>query len=249
MKKGTPWSMLVPCLCLILAGAPNPATAQEGTETRILASAIVDHDVVNEEGEKIGEVDDLVIRRSGKVKKVTLEVGGYLDVFDKRVALSFSYIQVLDNGDILVDATKKQLNQKPEFSYFEKNLRPEYYYRSRPLNRPPYYSPPGYSFQPEPSPPPGGKHQWTFSPSRYLATVIMDRNVINEQGRHVGTVEDLVIDEDEEVSELILSSDRILGEDQYVSVPFEPLGFSAFGLVYDITRQELMNRSRIRYED
>lgn len=67
MKKGTPWSMLVPCLCLILAGTPSPAPAQEGTETRILASAIVDHDVVNvvnEEGEKIGEVDDLIIRRS-----------------------------------------------------------------------------------------------------------------------------------------------------------------------------------------
>lgn len=237
------------CLAALTAALAGPASAQEGTGTQVMASTIVDANVVNEQGEKIGEVDDLVIRRSGKVKKLTMEVGGFLDAFDKIVAVSFGDMQVTENGEVLVKATAEQLNQLPEYEYWEKGLRPEYYFRSRPYTGAPYYNPPRYTLRPEPVFPPDGPDQWAFSPARYLATVAMDRNVISRRGRSIARVQDLVIGADGEVQSLILSSFRFLGEDVSVKAPYRPLSFSAYGLVYDLTLDELEELPQVPYEE
>lgn len=240
------WIAWIACLGIGLAFAGSSPAQEDPDDARWLASIVVDGDVVNEHGEKIGEVDDLVIRRSGKVKKAAVEVGGFLDVFDKVVAVSFSNVSRLETGSLLVKATAEQLDQKPAFRYLEEGLQPDYYYRSRPYAGPPYYSPRGYFFRPESAYPP--PEQWAFSPARYLATAVMDRNVMNPQGRSVGMIEDLLI-EDGEVNTLVLSSHRVLGEGVHVTVPYRPLGFTAFGLVYDIARQELKERPRYGYDE
>jgi sporulation protein YlmC with PRC-barrel domain len=239
MKRGA--ARLVPfaCAVLTLIGSPAPSRSQEA-ETGLLASEIVDQDVVNSQGVKIGEVDDLVIRRSGRVKKLTLEVGGFLDAFDKIVGVSFSHVEVRSDGSVSVDASAERLERMPAFDYYRRGLRPEYYYRSRPSPSPPPGAPRGYAFRPEPLYAPPGA--WAFSPSRYLATVVMDRALIDPRGRNVAVVEDLVIGEEAEVRALVLSSPRTLGEGVYVSVPYRPPGFTAYGLVYDITREELKER-------
>jgi sporulation protein YlmC with PRC-barrel domain len=234
------WIAWAACLGLFLA-FPAGSAAEE----RWPAGSVVDGDVVNEHGEKIGEVDDLVLRRSGRVKKAALEVGGFLDVFDKIVAVSFAHVSRLETGNLLVKATKEQLDQKPAFRYLEEGLQPEYYYRSRPYAGPPHFTPRGYYYRPEPAYPPA--EQWAFSPARFLATAVMDRNVMNRQGRSVGMIEDLLI-QDGEVKAFVLSSHRVLGEGVHVTVPYRPLGFTAFGLVYDITRQELKERPRFTYD-
>ncbi len=252
MKQATPWKLQASVfLCLALIGPLHPASAgaQQDIPEEMLARSIVDHDVVNDRGEKIGEVDDLIIRRSGKVKKMTMEVGGFLDLLDKIVAVPFGDVRFPENGDVAVKASVEQLNRMPEYDYFEKGLRPEYYYRSPAYPRSPYYTRPGYALRPEPVIPPGGPEQWTFSPARYLATVVLDRNVVSKNGRSLGRVQDLVIDEDAQVAAFILSSVRFLGEDVYVSLPYEPPGFTAYGLVCDITLQELKDLPEHPYED
>lgn len=52
-------------LCALLASVP--AAAQK---SMTFATTLLDQDIENEVGEKIGEVDDLVIKRSGRVKKM-----------------------------------------------------------------------------------------------------------------------------------------------------------------------------------
>jgi len=41
------------------------------------------------------------------------------------------------------------------------------------------------------------------------------------------------------LKEFIIPSVNIMGEDTFIALPYEPLGFTAYGLVYDITRDEL----------
>ncbi len=241
------WIAWIACLGIGLAFAGSSPAQEEPDDARWLASTVVDGDVVNESGEKIGEVDDLVIRRSGKVKKAAVEVGGFLDVFDKVVAVSFSNVSRLETGNLLVKADKQQLDRKSAFRYREEGLQPDYYYRSRPYAGPPYYAPRSYYYRAEPAYPP--PEQWAFSPARFLATAVMDRSVMNSRGRSLGRIEDLLIGDDAEVKAFVLSSHRVLGEGVYVTVPYQPLGFTAFGLVYDITRQELKERPRYGYDE
>jgi hypothetical protein len=68
----------------------------------------------------------------------------------------------------------------------------------------------------------------------------MDRRLINEQGKDIGMVEDLIVNrKNYKVEKIVLSSLDIMGKDVYVALPYEPLGFTAYGLVYDITPQQL----------
>lgn len=123
---------------------------------------------IRNEGKRVYLITgDLIIRRSGKAKKLTVEFGGFLDIGDKLVALP-------------------------------------------------------------------------FSPSRFLASAVMNRHIINEEGKRVGRVKDLVINrKNNRVEKIILSSIDILGEDVHVALSYEPLGFTAYGLVYDITLHAL----------
>jgi len=240
-------------LIVLLLGFPPGSQAQEG-EALVLASQIIDQDVYDENQKLIGEVDDMIIRRSGRVKDLTVEFGGFLDMGDKLVAIAFKSTS-MKNGGIALEATEQELEKRQEFNYYESNLRPEYYYRPRPrayggpyyggpyeyrYGRPYRYGPygyrPGYSY-------PGGqemRYELALSPSRFLASVVMDRRLINEEGKGIGTVEDLIINrKDNNVEKIVLSSLDIMGEDVYVALPYEPLGFTAYGLVYDITPKEL----------
>jgi hypothetical protein len=68
----------------------------------------------------------------------------------------------------------------------------------------------------------------------------MDRPLINEEGRNIGRVQDLIINrKNNNVEKIVLSSLDIMREDVYVALRYEPLGFTAYGLVYDITPKEL----------
>ncbi|NWG02785.1 MAG: PRC-barrel domain-containing protein [Syntrophaceae bacterium] len=81
------------------------------------ASRIIDHPVKNDRGEELGEVDDLIIRRNGRVKKVILSVGAFLGIGDRLVAVSFSSLKIDERGNILYRITKEQLEKHPVYTY------------------------------------------------------------------------------------------------------------------------------------
>jgi hypothetical protein len=68
----------------------------------------------------------------------------------------------------------------------------------------------------------------------------MNRRLINSVGKRLGTLEDLVINcKNNTVEKIVLSRVGALEEDGYVALPYEPLGFTAYGLVYDIEPRRL----------
>jgi sporulation protein YlmC with PRC-barrel domain len=226
----------------------NPSSSlAQGKRDLVLASRIIDGTVLTVQGKETGEVDDLIIRRSGKVKKITMEIGGFLIFGEKLVSVKPGKVQIKDEK-VVVNLTEEQLENKVEFNYYESGLRPGYYYRTRPY----YYAPRPYyaPYRPYPQTRSEQGEEWAHSPGRFLASVIMDRLLVNHEGISIGRLEDLLIDKDEyRVEKILLSSEEIRGEDSYVEIPYEPLGFGPYGLIYDISVEKLKNLPEYPYED
>lgn len=74
--------------------------------------------VQNDKNEKIGSVDDFVIAQD-KVLFAILQVGGFLGVGGKLIAVPFELLQISENGDKIVmpNATKEDLKKLPDFKY------------------------------------------------------------------------------------------------------------------------------------
>lgn len=68
--------------------------------------------------EDVGNVEDLVIDRDGKIVAAVISVGGFLGIGEKDVAVSWNQLSITrDDDDIVihVDATEEQLENAPEF--------------------------------------------------------------------------------------------------------------------------------------
>jgi hypothetical protein len=74
--------------------------------------------VQNDKNEKIGSLDDFVIAQD-KVVFAVLQVGGFLGVGGKLIAVPYAALQISENGDriTLPNASKDELKKLPEFKY------------------------------------------------------------------------------------------------------------------------------------
>jgi sporulation protein YlmC with PRC-barrel domain len=122
--------------------AHSSATTQ--TEGEYSAYKLVGLNVYNQGNEKIGEIKDVLLAKSGKADKVILSVGGFLGLREHYVAVPFDQIKWVDeparsaSGDTRTttgaatttssarkwypdhaayNATKDQLTAMPEFKY------------------------------------------------------------------------------------------------------------------------------------
>jgi sporulation protein YlmC with PRC-barrel domain len=69
---------------------------------------------------KIGDVEDVLLDRNGKVDAVMLGVGGFLGIGEKDVAVPFNAIKVTEkNGKryLVMDTTKQALESAPGYTY------------------------------------------------------------------------------------------------------------------------------------
>lgn len=70
--------------------------------------------------ENVGEIHSLVVGDDGKVNEVVLDVGGFLGMGEKSVAVTFDELQILQETDgddlrIYIDSTEEALKAQPEF--------------------------------------------------------------------------------------------------------------------------------------
>jgi len=250
----------ISCILVVLSFILVPLISGAEEDKTILASQIIDEGLFDEKGEQIGEVDDLVIRRNGKIKKVTMEVGGFLGIGDKLIAMPFVKLKMEKDGRISVSATQAELEKRPEFDYYRQNLNPTYSYRYYPYGHPDYpygrarrYPPRQRRYTPY-DPYPGQVpyyYGWAHSPSRFLASVVIDKRVMNEEGVYIGEIKDLLVDlEKREIQKVILLAEDIRGEDSYVAAPYKPLGMDYFGyLLYDISEKKVKALPEYQYEE
>jgi len=74
--------------------------------------------VQNDKNEKIGSIDDFIIAQD-RVLFAVVQVGGFLGVGGKLIAVPYTDLQISENGDkiILPKASKDDLKKLPEFKY------------------------------------------------------------------------------------------------------------------------------------
>lgn len=81
------------------------------------ASKVLGSSVVNEAGDTIGKIDEIIVGPDGKAPFVVLSVGGFLGVGDKLVALPYDQVRTNGKKIVLPGATKDSLKALPEFKY------------------------------------------------------------------------------------------------------------------------------------
>jgi sporulation protein YlmC with PRC-barrel domain len=99
---------------------------QETPDDYLAHQDLIGTSIRNTQNDTIGEVEDLVVEKSGRLKGVVVGVGGFLGIGEKHVALAWNEIQMREperSGAVtrarhplmVVNVTKDQLRQAPEF--------------------------------------------------------------------------------------------------------------------------------------
>ena len=81
------------------------------------ASKLIGTKVENDSGDKIGEIDDLIVSPDGKLTVAVVEVGGFLGLGKHRVAIPVRQFTQIAPKAILAGATKEALKKLPPFVY------------------------------------------------------------------------------------------------------------------------------------
>jgi hypothetical protein len=89
------------------------------------ASQVIGANVVNENNETIGEVDDLVVTPGGGQPVAVLSVGGFLGIGARLIAVPYERLQYNAERDrwMLQGATRDSLRSLPEFTYPDERRR------------------------------------------------------------------------------------------------------------------------------
>ncbi len=88
--------------------------AQAADEVR--ADSLIGMGVYNSDGDKVGEVKDILLDESGQVTGVVLSVGGVLGLGAKSVGLNWSEVDVRPDAEMVkIHFTKEQLEAAPDF--------------------------------------------------------------------------------------------------------------------------------------
>jgi sporulation protein YlmC with PRC-barrel domain len=112
---------------LLVATAPPAAYSQAvelvAVDVTTLAkgyrtSKLTGSSVMNDQNEKIGTIDDFIIDRE-RVLFLVLQVGGFLGIGGRLVAVPYQSLLIDDTGSkiVLPHATKDEIKKLPEFKY------------------------------------------------------------------------------------------------------------------------------------
>jgi sporulation protein YlmC with PRC-barrel domain len=111
---------------LAVLSAPVFADTSARLQNEIPANAVTVTDwykqnVYDPKDNKIGEVMDVLVNKSGKVETLIVGVGGFLGAGEKDVAVPFDAIQVTNKKDnktyLVMNTTKEELKSAPGFVY------------------------------------------------------------------------------------------------------------------------------------
>jgi hypothetical protein len=76
----------------------------------------MDRDIVDNDGNSVGEISDLLIGSDGSIQNVLVDVGGFLGIGQRTVAIDMNQLQMAqgDAGEeLVVNMTKEQIENLP----------------------------------------------------------------------------------------------------------------------------------------
>jgi len=97
----------------------NQRQANQGQEfiqpDQMRASKMIGSRVYDLQNRNIGKVSDLIVNRQGNIDSVIVDVGSFLGMGGKNVAVKPSDFKT-DNNRLTLDVTKEQLQQKADYN-------------------------------------------------------------------------------------------------------------------------------------
>ena len=108
------------------AVAANDALPHGIQTDEIRASKMIGSAVYDVQNRKIGSVDDVILNKDGKVDAVVIDVGSFLGMGGKNVAVLPSDIKT-DNNRLTLDRTKEQLQQMASYNLENRNTGAGYF--------------------------------------------------------------------------------------------------------------------------
>jgi sporulation protein YlmC with PRC-barrel domain len=123
-------------LAAMLTAAPLIATADEATPVtatqiadtatnangEVDAGKLIGEEVYDASGDKVGEIDSVMVDQKGKVSSVVIDVSGWLES-EKLVAVKWSDLKTGEDGKIVSSLTKDSAKQAAAYTYKDKSLR------------------------------------------------------------------------------------------------------------------------------
>ena len=121
--------MLSAAVIAAMMGAPGVLSAQQDAPATAVPPApaptppegaagwlnLEDMNVIAANGEKVGEVEDVLIDTAGQVIAVSVEVGGFLGIGSDDVIIRIDQLRLQDN-QLVTNLTKEQIEALPKWS-------------------------------------------------------------------------------------------------------------------------------------
>ena len=90
---------------------------QEVTKGWSVKRTILGQSVYNDNKERVGTVDDLIVTPDKAISYAIVNAGGFLGLAKHYVAIPVSQLKLVDKKLVLPGATKEALKASPEFQY------------------------------------------------------------------------------------------------------------------------------------
>ncbi len=109
-------SVLAAAISAVWIGG-SAVAADQPADSMIKARAqLLNAEIKNRQGEDLGEIEELVLDKTGKIKYVVISHGGFLDIGDKVVAVPWQPSRIsFDEDHVVMDVTRAQLAEAPAF--------------------------------------------------------------------------------------------------------------------------------------
>ena len=219
------------------AAGATPATTQQEVEgfmsfnatDQIRASTLMGQEIFGAENESIGEVSDLVVQPDGDTRAALIDVGGFLGIGEKQVAIPFDQIQMQQDGNeprLTVAMTREQLEQAPAYEAPEEQQAAQ--------GTAPAAGQQTAATQPaDPAQPPAAgqpaaqqtaQEQLTPATQDMSAENLMGQAVYSSTDENLGQVDDVVFSQQGEIQAVVIDVGGFLGiGEKSVAINFDQL--------------------------
>jgi sporulation protein YlmC with PRC-barrel domain len=104
------------------ANAPVQLAQEQNAAGEVDAGSLIGQEVVDANGDKVGDIDSVMVDESGKVTSVVVDVSGWLES-EKLIALKWSDLQMGEDNKIVTSMTKEAAESAEAYAYTDENLR------------------------------------------------------------------------------------------------------------------------------
>jgi sporulation protein YlmC with PRC-barrel domain len=219
------------------AASSQAGQSAQGQRT-LRASELIGEKVVDQHGEEVGEIDEIVIDlNSGNARAAVLSVGGFLGIGDKQVAVPMSDIGRGQGGEFTANLDKKKLEDAEGFAKGQMpGMNDEYWARTGGQSS-------GSTTTNGGAPATGASGGAQQSPDMNLvrASEMEGREVQDRSGNAVGEVRDVVVSVSDGKIEHVVVDVKDAGEAR-----INPDAFSSGTgdrLVVDMSREQLASQA------